>query len=851
MQITFIVADDTCEMYPPEFRAYHHLAEASNGQVLRIKSKDTNTILKSVSSNLDKGAQILDLISSDKAGNHTIPISVDDTLKDFSISVAGGGPSIVVTNPNNEPSKKAKEIVNLPNVKTVQVKNPEPGEWRIDAGSDTPHTIKVVGISDVVFNYGFSLHSPVKLDETNRRPIFGHPNYFAVSPSDPLAIANLDGVRFFSPDHEQIHPLSPVKFTSLFLTPFMPPPAIFKIEIRGKDASGNPFKRLLPTGVEPIKVTKPQYLGGELEQYIDLGPGKEVELDCSMAGDPKPSITWFKNDTKLPDTSETLTIKSESGSGTVDYRCVGENEGGKANVTFHVNDSKPPEVIDWLMKNKNDSMVTFDEDSQDFLNCPVRGVPEPKLKWLKDGKPLQNSSMVEIVDNGKNVRFKDIKQNATGKYVCVAENRGGKINLTFDVTIGEAPKFEDMEKEMEHFDPEMENYVEKIIAKTDDNVTLSCRIIGNPKPDIFWFKENNPMDFNSERELVSPNGTRYTVPSVKEDAVYYCTANNSNGNLEKQFQIKLPGIPKLKNPNDQRLRVTPNGVFTLNCDTDNEEDDMIEVKWYKDNSPTPMDLQHKMFLNGKVLKIVNATEAEMGKYKCVVSNKAGSAEKNFDVDMVVVTVWTPWTPWTPCDCRSNLQFRSRRCQYLNGTATKMNENKCSGEGVEMRNCNEECDNAGWSDWGSWSPCSATCGEGYKSRSRECKNTDTKKCVGAALEKTKCTAKPCEKMKNKRENMECEAGFYFDIEKEECQDMDECAEDNDCSYSQLCVKLEGKNECICPEGFIQKRFGNKCLDLNECTKKLHGCTHDCVNTRGSYKCKCPDGMALQSDRKTCA
>lgn len=31
----------------------------------------------------------------------------------------------------------------------------------------------------------------------------------------------------------------------------------------------------------------------------------------------------------------------------------------------------------------------------------------------------------------------------------------------------------------------------------------------------------------------------------------------------------------------------------------------------------------------------------------------------------------------------------------------------------------------------------------------------------------------------------------------------------------------------------------CLDINECEhKELNDCTHECINTNGSYTCKCP-------------
>lgn len=68
-----------------------------------------------MSSDLDEGASTLDVVES-KPGNNSIPVFVDGTLKDFKISVAGGGPSIVVYNPNNTISNKAVIVLDLNNV---------------------------------------------------------------------------------------------------------------------------------------------------------------------------------------------------------------------------------------------------------------------------------------------------------------------------------------------------------------------------------------------------------------------------------------------------------------------------------------------------------------------------------------------------------------------------------------------------------------------------------------------------------------------------------------------------------------------------------------------------------------
>jgi len=53
---------------------------------------------------------------------------------------------------------------------------------------------------------------------------------------------------------------------------------------------------------------------------------------------------------------------------------------------------------------------------------------------------------------------------------------------------------------------------------------------------------------------------------------------------------------------------------------------------------------------------------------------------------------------------------------------------------------------GWSDWSLWDECSATCGQGQKSRTRECNNPipayGGRMCDGDSLEYDSCNARRC-------------------------------------------------------------------------------------------------------------
>ncbi|XP_046570515.1 deleted in malignant brain tumors 1 protein-like [Haliotis rubra] len=60
-------------------------------------------------------------------------------------------------------------------------------------------------------------------------------------------------------------------------------------------------------------------------------------------------------------------------------------------------------------------------------------------------------------------------------------------------------------------------------------------------------------------------------------------------------------------------------------------------------------------------------------------------------------------------------------------------------------------------------------------------------------------------------------------------------------------MDSRYTCVCPPGYT----GTQCLtDVDECVDATNGCSHICVNTRGSYYCQCPYELQLGADNRTC-
>lgn len=77
-----------------------------------------------------------------------------------------------------------------------------------------------------------------------------------------------------------------------------------------------------------------------------------------------------------------------------------------------------------------------------------------------------------------------------------------------------------------------------------------------------------------------------------------------------------------------------------------------------------------------------------------------------------VNQWSAWGDWGACSksCQAGIQQRNRVCTS--------GESQCVGRNFEEKTCFTNCDPITWSPWRS-SGCSATCGGGYETLSRDC------------------------------------------------------------------------------------------------------------------------------------
>ncbi|XP_020711856.2 obscurin isoform X2 [Athalia rosae] len=170
-----------------------------------------------------------------------------------------------------------------------------------------------------------------------------------------------------------------------------------------------------------------------------------IEFEVTVEGFPKPSIQWFFGGVEITESRKEYTrteqgenyklimkeVKTEmSGK----YTCRVKNEFGQAESTSSLTVNTKPKII----KKLTDQRITEGETLQ--LKFEVSGVPEPEVKWFKDGQDVSADARIKITRDSKRKESYDLTLNLVkgsdgGLYEVRAENHMGVVSSKSKVVV--------------------------------------------------------------------------------------------------------------------------------------------------------------------------------------------------------------------------------------------------------------------------------------------------------------------------------------------------------------------------------------------------------------------------------
>ena len=120
------------------------------------------------------------------------------------------------------------------------------------------------------------------------------------------------------------------------------------------------------------------------------------------------------------------------------------------------------------------------------------GSPRPELQWTHNGRNVRRntSAGIDVYHVGDRAALKVAHAfpKAGGQYVCKAKNVAGEATTTATVTVLPIPA-ETSDSEGAPFKPAFQVPLENATAAEGDDVILEAVIVGNPEPQVTWFKQ--------------------------------------------------------------------------------------------------------------------------------------------------------------------------------------------------------------------------------------------------------------------------------------------------------------------------------------------------------------------------
>uniref|UniRef100_A0A7N8XFA9 Neurofascin homolog (chicken) a n=1 Tax=Mastacembelus armatus TaxID=205130 RepID=A0A7N8XFA9_9TELE len=258
-------------------------------------------------------------------------------------------------------------------------------------------------------------------------------------------------------------------------------------------------------------------------------------------------------------------------------------------------------------------------DEQLLLECIAAGLPTPTIKWFKKGRELP-SQKVKFENYNKTLKIIHISEEDAGEYVCMANNQLGSIRHSIFVQVKAAPYWLDKPTDL--------------VLAPDENGRLVCRANGNPKPNIQWLVNGEPIDsspINPNRQVL---GDTIIFRSVQmgSSAVYQCNASNEHGYLlANAFVSVLDMPPRMLGPKNRLIKVIENNRTFLDCPFFGSP--LPELRWFKNGQGSGLDGgQYRVYING-TLEIKRARPEDEGTYTCVANSILGKAENQVRLEV--------------------------------------------------------------------------------------------------------------------------------------------------------------------------------------------------------------------------
>uniref|UniRef100_A0A8C9UEL9 Hemicentin 1 n=1 Tax=Serinus canaria TaxID=9135 RepID=A0A8C9UEL9_SERCA len=331
-----------------------------------------------------------------------------------------------------------------------------------------------------------------------------------------------------------------------------------------------------------------------------------IHLECRASGNPLPAVSWSKDGRALGDRGQVLRIEGAQVADSGLYRCLAANAAGTAELLYSLQVHVPPSI-----SGSND-MVTVVVNNAVRLECEARGIPAPILTWLKDGSPVSSvSNGLQVLSGGRVLALPSAQLSDTGTYTCVAVNAAGESQRDIDLRV--------------YVPPDIVGEEQNVSVLLGQALELRCQGSAVPPPRLAWLRDGRPL-LEKPGLSISADGSVLKIEGaqVQDTGRYTCEATNVAGKTEKNYNVNiwvLLNEPVDFTPHEFNL---PLATCVVLCDRRCLAGSPVV--------PEPSG-RVRVLSGGRQLQVAVADRSDAASYTCIASNVAGSATKEYSLQV--------------------------------------------------------------------------------------------------------------------------------------------------------------------------------------------------------------------------
>uniref|UniRef100_A0A3Q3LC98 CEA cell adhesion molecule 1 n=1 Tax=Mastacembelus armatus TaxID=205130 RepID=A0A3Q3LC98_9TELE len=313
--------------------------------------------------------------------------------------------------------------------------------------------------------------------------------------------------------------------------------------------------------------------------------GSSITLSCSAESSPPAMITWKVNDVYLSHFGPQLQLQNATVNNSGDYVCLFYN-----NVTLRLNIASAAILIMGKVGFPISSVVVSPANGPAILNnpftlqCEVTG-PLGSIQWWRNDQLITSGNATFFHNDNKTLVLNPVYRSDNGVYQCQALNAVSNLTSSpYTVYVNYGPE-----------DPVITG---PNVAKTGDNITLTCSALSYPPSCYEWY-------FNSS--VVANTSTYVTLPLTKDmSGKYTCMAYNNITGQNSTAYLMLDVIAQT-NP------AIVGHSYKLTC---NVTGPATSVSWMMNDVPLDENNTDIIFNSLEI--------SDTGVYQCLAMNAVGN-----------------------------------------------------------------------------------------------------------------------------------------------------------------------------------------------------------------------------------